>query len=514
MRWFWQRRKRSSETDAEGGTSRAASVLPARSAAAARLDNPLLVFALDYLRAKRAAVRIEESDLLSATLPDGTTVRYTASSARARADEGAALLAIGSNALTSLLEDIGGHARHIALTLAPCEEPATLLARVCPALPTSCGQCVMLSGAVEPFLAPCSECPVRSRCVALRLPEGERTVEYVERDEELSFELTYRVTGHDHAGRHDAWVRLAVARDGRSVRLLEEGHLTTARGHPWNEGTQAALTSTRVAAEARLQPILDATGEALRAQSDAAYQRRVNETRATFTRLRQEGQQPEVEIEAALSRELAALTEVYSVSVEATLESVCAIFSPCVEARILTANSTAPVNLLFDLGRADLVPPTCAACGQVVRAGIACYAGHVMCANCAPVCADGGEVLCPLCPTAAADRDGEAAACALCSAPLCAEHSHACAECGGTCCTAHLWTCVENGESLCLDCVRICVSCEATLCATHARACTQCGASLCARHATTCAQCGGSVPVSVPPEPEVLGKRAKGWLRR
>lgn len=510
MRWFWQRRKRSEPAREETATE-----LPthATSAAAHALTDPLLAYALDYLRARQARVRIESDDLLSATLPDGGEVRYTSSSARARADESAALLVPGSSALSALLEDVSVYARHLALTLAPNHSATSLLERLCPSLPFTCGRCAATSGGPgDGAIAWCTECPLRGGGIALRLPVGQRSVEAVAGGAELAFEFTYRVTGHDHAGRHDAWVRLAVGSDGRAVTPLEEAQLAAAHAGDWRESTRAALAAANAHLQARLQTMLDATATALRARGEAAYQRRVGEARATFARLRQEQQQPEAEIEAALSRELAALRDVYGITVDAALESVCAIATPLAEARITIEGCTAPVCLRFDLGRGEVIAPRCAACQQPVWHGAACRGGHILCAACGPICANGGEALCPLCAPAAM---APPFACALCSSPLCADHAATCAGCGATCCAAHTWTCVEGSEALCLDCARLCATCEVVLCEAHAHACSRCGAVLCAEHEATCAACGAEPTPAHATEPPTLRRtQVTGGLRR
>lgn len=471
MRWPWFRRKRSA-TPASADPSPG----PSREALSGQAPLPppmpqdaLLRFAMDYLRARRARVRIEGSDILSATLPDGSQVRYTTSAAQARADEYTTLLAVGSSALGTLLETVGEASRFLALDLAPQADAEELVAAVCAPFPADCGRCVAGGKSIS---ALCGGCPLRSERMTLRLPAGKRDISIIPMDTEESVEFTYRITGHDRSGRHDAWMRIATTLSGRSVGLLDESLLASARTHDSSTARQdAARSKARAAvsfAEARVHPVLTVTAEMLRARSDAAYQRRVAETRATFTRLRQERAQPEGEIEAALQRELAALAEVYGIDIEATLESVCMLSSPRAEARIAVPGVSQPVRLLIDLGRGEVIPPECAGCQQPVLAGMVCEAGHVLCSSCARSCVDGGEVICDVC----ADTNAQdSAACALCSEPLCAIHVHACAGCGATCCAAHLWTCVEGGEALCLDCVRPCAHCGVVVCEDHPHVC-------------------------------------------
>jgi hypothetical protein len=133
MKWFWQRRKK--DVAAPGATlleepaqriSRATK--PPRVTAPPRVTMPprlgvrsaplgaimeprdaLLAFARDLLNAQGARVRVEEDDLVTATLPDGSSARYTTTLARAHAEEETALLTQGAPALELLFEEAARH---------------------------------------------------------------------------------------------------------------------------------------------------------------------------------------------------------------------------------------------------------------------------------------------------------------------------------------------------------------------------------------------------------------------
>src|SRR5690348_1500560 len=116
MRWFWQRRKRQATvqspaptaqpvTQAIWATASTASSVQRAASTSGRLGQPreltsaVLLLARDYLHAIGGRVRVEDDDVLSATLPDGSLIRYTITQAKARADESMTLLVEGSQAL-------------------------------------------------------------------------------------------------------------------------------------------------------------------------------------------------------------------------------------------------------------------------------------------------------------------------------------------------------------------------------------------------------------------------------
>ena len=103
MKWFkWLRRpkpgynaspKDSTIITVAGSTGAANRVTARTNVATHPLTSPveprdeLLRFARDYLVASGARVRVEDTDLLTATLADGRHVRYTTSPTRARTEE-------------------------------------------------------------------------------------------------------------------------------------------------------------------------------------------------------------------------------------------------------------------------------------------------------------------------------------------------------------------------------------------------------------------------------------------
>jgi hypothetical protein len=408
MRWFWSRRK--------GGKPQVSSLTPADEpvggvargtrtgtlVAGGEPKDALLRFAREYLLACGAHVRMEGEETLSASLPDGTSVRYTTSLARARAEEETRYLAEGTAALAEMLERSATEARLTALRLAPDGDSVALGLRACAEPAVGCGRCLAAdlgaTGAAGPRGVPlCAECPLREGRLLFAGLEGARRAEVVREWEAQGAELTYVLAGRNRQGRQDEWVRVAVLdTHGRRCQLLSPDNLSQAQPGTLTSTAAEVLESATRAAEAELTPAIEAAACYLRLRTEDEYQRRIEETRATSRRLRGEDPDQAREIDAALDRELAALVEVYAVEVEARLESICLIASPVAEVRIRGAER-GELTLLVERGRGRVLPPLCGDCGQPCSAGSVCGVGHVRCASCERVCAACGARTCPVC---------------------------------------------------------------------------------------------------------------------
>jgi hypothetical protein len=146
---------------------------------------------------------------------------------------------------------------------------------------------------------------------------------------------------------------------------------------------------------------LDASGAFLRLRAEAEYQRRLDDIRTTFERVRREGITDPAAAETAYRRELERLHDIYAVSVEAQLESVAFIASPAAEV-VLSFSSGAELPLWVDIGRAHGVAPVCASCGVSMQAGDLCQRGHLTCPMCSLHHAGG----CSVCDGVARALDG------------------------------------------------------------------------------------------------------------
>jgi hypothetical protein len=103
MRWFWQRRRQRQSavaaplpTPTRVDTVQRAPTTSGRIGQPRQLTSDLLMLARDYFQSIGGRVRVEDEDVLSATLKDGSLIRYTTSLAKARSDESMTLLVEGS----------------------------------------------------------------------------------------------------------------------------------------------------------------------------------------------------------------------------------------------------------------------------------------------------------------------------------------------------------------------------------------------------------------------------------
>lgn len=404
MRWFWQRRRQQKGAIATSAPTAAPGTVQRAPTSSGRLGQPRemsderLLLARDYLQAIGGRVRVEDDDALSATLPDGSLVRYTTTLAKARLDDGAALLVEGSESLSHMLSDIAGHARLTALRLPALADPIALALDHCAALPKDCGRCLtQVAEAAE--LSRCETCPLRQDHLALRWKtQGPLTARIVGHEEAAGVELAYLVAARDRQGRRDEWIRLAFAANSmRDAPTLSESVLTSAEPDTLPGGSEATLANAQATARRALGAPLAAVGIFLRQRSLDEYRRRLDEVATTFDRLQRESPEAARAAKAGRSRELSALAEVYAVEVDAHLESACFITSPVAVVALHTQKGTGELLLQVDLGRGHVFSPECAHCGISMRAGYVCNAGHPICPQCAVACAKCGEWQCVAC---------------------------------------------------------------------------------------------------------------------
>src|SRR5262249_22807982 len=155
-------------------------------------------------------VRIEDADLLSAQLPDGSTVRYTTSLARAQQDEQCELLVAGGGALAQMLAAATAQARVVGLALTAVED-AEHRARQAFARPAPrCGRCTMhhsIPGGAAPPL--CEACPLRDGRYVFAGLEEVRGTRQLRRWTGWGVELIFQMEARDRQGRVDDTLRLA-----------------------------------------------------------------------------------------------------------------------------------------------------------------------------------------------------------------------------------------------------------------------------------------------------------------
>jgi len=372
VRWLWQRRKQPR---------------PTRDVQAEPRDS-VMAFARAYLAATGARVRLQGDDLLSATAPGGETRRYTTSVAHAEAQS--ELLAPGGHTLAEMLDDTFARARISALRFVPAGDPVALARDAVAQPPPACGQCATAVPSDEaherPGFAVCETCPLRSGRMVLAGAGQIQRMQVARQWEAAAIEVTFLTSGQDRGGRTEEWVRLALdAESARSVEPLRLAQIESAKHYtaPSDAANmiQAALDRARTA----LEPALDAAGLFLQQRAADVYRARVAEITATHERLRREQPDDARAIDHALKRELAALAEVYSVEIHASIESVCFITTPMAELRLRLLGGL-DLPLTVDVGRGVLEPLTCGGCGTSTRSGSVCARGHVTCTSCQPGC--------------------------------------------------------------------------------------------------------------------------------
>ncbi|HEU0027846.1 MAG TPA: hypothetical protein VFQ25_12080 [Ktedonobacterales bacterium] len=500
MKWFWQRRKKDMATPGSTLVEEPPRRI-ARTTAPPRITTPpragvrstplgaameprdaLLAFARDLLNARGARVRVEEDDLITATLSDGSSVRYTTTLARASAEEETTLLTQGAPALDLLFEEAARQARISAAVLARGDDPAALAMRSLTPPIEACGRCA--GGGSEGWqagAATCDACPLRHDAPALRWESRPVAARVIRWKDEPSIELTYRVTGRDRRGRRDEWLRVALnMRTGRRMASLTLDQLAAAQ--PVSPASTPPDTSGAAAVErAReaLRPGMEALSAYLSQRVEVEFQRQVEDVTAAHERLKRERPDEASTISSSLDRELSSLGDVYGIEVEASLEAVCYITSPVALVAIETERG-ASLAVSVDAGWGIVYPPTCAGCGSATAAGRVCAHGHVYCSDCAAACAHCGAMRCAGCD------EQPLAPCGLCRDLVCSACSRVCDACSGYFCSTHVWACVEGDQTLCLSDLALCDECQAPLCQTHASLCSACGEPLCPRHARVC----------------------------
>lgn len=373
MRWFWQRRQRQTAVTSTTTAPTHAEAVQRAPTSSGRIGQPrqltggLLILARDYLQSVGGRVRVEDEDVLSATLSDGSLARYTTSLAKARSDESMTLLVEGSEALAAMLEDIAARSRLTALRLTPAADPVAL--------------------AIE-----------QGRLALHWRTPAQLSAQVMWHEETVAVELAYLVVARDRQGRQDVWMRQAISiASGQPAPALSDSALASAQPDNVPTDYEPRLAQARECAERLLGDSLTATGVFLRQRSLDEYRRRLEEVATTFDRLQRESQETAQAAKVGRKRELSALSAVYAVDVEAQLESACFITSSLAHVALHPSKGRAELLVRVDLGRQHVILPDCSVCGMNPQTGYVCDAGHALCAECAMVCRHCGAWRCSLC---------------------------------------------------------------------------------------------------------------------
>lgn len=341
----------------------------------------VLRFAVETLSASGARVRAEAEDLITATLPDGTSERYTTTLALAREDEETRLLVQGGAALADLVDRCAIAAAFGALALGQRVDPVGAARTGVCEPPDGCERCTTSFG--RGGLDACDQCPLRDERIVLRGLDRLGGGSVAREGEAESVELAYEIAYSDRQGRKTEWVRLAFDLSSLEPRApLDHAALRGARTAAVPAASAARLDELAQRAERTLLPRIAAGAAFLRLRSERDFRDRLADLESTANRLLRDTPGDEEQIRASLKTEIERLTEVFAVDAEARLQSVCFIRSTVAEV-LFQRSERAGVTLTVDLGRGSVLSPQCAACGTALRSGRVCGHGHMTCVECA-----------------------------------------------------------------------------------------------------------------------------------
>ncbi|MGO8946164.1 MAG: hypothetical protein ACLQUY_00580, partial [Ktedonobacterales bacterium] len=353
----------------------------------------LLRFARDYLVASGARVRVEDTDVLTATLDDGRHLRYTTSPVRARNEEYSELLVQGGSTLAELLDECASRSRVVALRLWETGDPLSIARSALSApLPTCSGCTAAPTGKISEtheteFLRQhCERCPWREGKTVLEgfgpITAGQIQRRFTSR----TIELTFHMVSTDRSGRHDEWKRVAFDLASRhEVALLSLESVLRMETDNDLIGDKSGTTALEEAlshGQALLSPAANALAGFLRLRDADDYQRRAHDISTTYDRLLREGSEERDIIREAFQRELMRLADTYGVGVDVQVDSIAIITSLVAEVALRDKAGKA-LTVDVDLGRACMLPLCCDACGRVLEIGRCCSQSHVICVVCA-----------------------------------------------------------------------------------------------------------------------------------
>jgi hypothetical protein len=338
------------------------------------------------LLAQDARIRTEEASRIVADLPDGAQIAYTTQRDHDR--NGAYLLVPGSAAATEMIAAIEGRSRSGALRLAPAVNALALAAS---------------------FSAPIAEKKGRSR------PDGALILHWekpparavISRSwESTCVEVEYRFSGRDHFGRVEDTLRVtADPTGGLAHPVLDLSLATSAQSAPLTPPDRAMLRAVLGQMDERLRPDLQAAASFLRLRSQSAYRRRVETAQSLAERARRERPEEARQTAQALKQEVAAISAVFAVEVEASVTAAWVIHSPMADIVYHLPGGTM-VAAALDLGRATAEPLACAACQQATREATICAHAHVLCAACRDLTAGSCGLCAGAAPSKTANRSG------------------------------------------------------------------------------------------------------------
>jgi hypothetical protein len=385
MRLPWNRREppapgnvaAKSAASAQKGRWSLRALLPARHEAVLA-HGPWLRLARDYLLARGAQLRAEETARIVADLPDGSHVAYTDTPDRAQDDT--LLLVAGSTAAAQMIADIEAHSQIGAVRLAPAIDPVALAASY-----SLSSKDVSRSREEREDAA---EGARRQNGLILHWEKPPARAVVSRSWEHASVEVEYRVAGRDHLGRIADISRVAIdLTSDAECAVLDPSRGANAQTAPLTPADCQMLNDVLVGLDERLRPGLEAAASFLRLRSETAYRQRIETISGVAERARRERPEEARQTDQALKREIAALDAVFAIDVECSVVAAWVIHTPMASV-VYCLPGGSRIEVTLDLGRVTAVPLTCAGCQRATRKATICAHAHALCPSCRESIAD------------------------------------------------------------------------------------------------------------------------------
>jgi hypothetical protein len=145
-----------------------------------------------------------------------------------------------------------------------------------------------------------------------------------------------------------------------------------------------------------------------------------------------------------------------------------------------SATGDVMMEMVFDPYSGEIDLGICPVCRSVVERIVISHDGRIGCTHCTFVCAT--------CKKTSSDLP-HAAACVVCSEPLCVNCQTECVSCGQPVCDKHHHVCSVGNEIVCTTCLKSCGVCNKGLCSDHTFLCHASHETLCFEHRVICKGC-------------------------
>lgn len=145
-----------------------------------------------------------------------------------------------------------------------------------------------------------------------------------------------------------------------------------------------------------------------------------------------------------------------------------------------SSNAEIPIDMVYDAYGGELDYGSCPVCHSDMEKIVISDDGKIGCSHCSFVCST--------CHKHSSDVQ-HAAACVVCSDPLCSNCQTECTTCRQPVCEKHHHVCAVGEEMICAQCVKSCSQCEKELCNDHTFHCHATQEALCFEHRVICSGC-------------------------